>query len=122
MAGDELRDIVLEHLEAIGPVVARRMFGGLGLFFDGLMFGLIIDDRLHFKVDAGSLGDYQAEGAQPFQYDRKGGKRTTLSYWQVPDRLLDDTDDLVVWARRAIEVSRRAARLKQQSATMRQRR
>jgi|SRR5579862_2940803 len=90
------------------PVTVRRMFGGAGLFCDGLMFGLIVRDVVYLKVDDSSIPDFEREGSRPFTYTRsKRASRVALSYWQLPDRLYDDPDELAVWAARAFAIAER---------------
>lgn len=71
------------RLQALGPVRARAMFGGHGVFLDDRMFALIADGRLYFKVDAASEPTFAAAGGEPFVYDRKG-RPARLGYWAVP--------------------------------------
>ncbi len=107
MADTAYADFVLEQLEPLGGVGARRMFGGVGLFRDGLMFGLIATDTLYLKVDDMTRGDYEAAGAGPFLYVREG-REIALSYYEAPAELFDDPDELSDWARRAFEAAMRA--------------
>ncbi|MDX2204476.1 MAG: TfoX/Sxy family protein [Hyphomicrobiaceae bacterium] len=97
-----------ELMQPLGPVTARRMFSGAGLFCDGLMFGLIIGDVLYLKADEASRGRFEAEGAGPFVYTAKG-RSVAVGYWRAPERLLDEPDELVDWSRTAFAVARRAA-------------
>jgi DNA transformation protein len=101
MADAELKLLLEELLAPLGPVMLKRMFGGYGVFLDGLMFGLVSDDRLYFKTSEVSRAAFEAEGLGPFTYTKKGATAVLTSYWQVPDRLLDDSDELVEWARTA---------------------
>ena len=98
-----------EMLAPLGGVSARRMFGGLGLFRDGLMFGLVMRGELYLKVAPDETAPFAAEGGAPFCYAGKGGKVTIIaSYWRAPDRLGDDPENLVAWARRACAAAERA--------------
>lgn len=97
-----------ECLSGLGPVTIKRMFGGAGVYCDGVMFGLIDDDVLFLKADDTSKAAFEAEGLGPFVYDGKG-KPITMSYWRAPERLSDDPDEMVAWARAALDVARRAA-------------
>ena len=103
----EYTEYLREVLAAPGPVTARRMFGGHGLFHAGLMFGLVIDETLYLKTDATNRRDYEAMALPPFCYDKRG-KRICTSYYQAPDEILDDADMAARWARRAFEAARRA--------------
>lgn len=100
-------DFVLEMLEPMGGVNARRMFGGVGLFRSGVMFGLIGSDTLYFKVDEQNQGAYEDAGTGPFTY-RREGREIALSYYEAPPDLFDNADDLSDWARRALEAALRA--------------
>ena len=104
----EYLDFVAEALEAFGPVDTRRMFGGAGLFREGLMFALIADEQLYFKTDDENRPDFEAEDCPPFVYEAKGGKRTVMSYSLAPERLYDDPEEMAEWARRAFDAALRA--------------
>jgi DNA transformation protein len=94
---------------AFGPVDVRRMFGGAGIFADGTMFALVVDDVVYLKADAATVADFEREGAAPFSYATKAGRRAVMSYWRMPERLYDDTDALARWAGAALEAARRSA-------------
>ena len=106
---DLFRTFVADQLSVVGPVVLRSMFGGAGVYRDGLMFALIAFDTLYFKADAGNRPDFEAEGTSPFSYETKNGRNTIMSYWQVPERLYEDADEMRDWARKAIEAAVRAS-------------
>lgn len=110
-ASDSFIAHLTESLAGLGPVAVKRMFGGGGVYADGVMFGLIADDVLFLKADEASKAAFEAEGLGPFVYDGKG-KPMTMSYWQAPERLHDDPDEMVAWARAALSVARRAAAAK----------
>ena len=85
-----------------GRIALRRMFGGEGIFVGELMIGIVIDDQIYLKAGDATRGDFEAEGARPFTYRRgKEQAATSLSYYTVPDRLLDDPEEFAVWARKA---------------------
>ena len=111
-APDKLTAYLLELLAPIGPVSARRMFGGVGLFHGGLMFGLIARGELFLKVGDANRSAYEAAGQAPFSYATKNGSHTITSYWRCPPELLDDAEALQVWARQAVEAAVVAARAK----------
>ena len=104
---EEFSEFLSELLTGLGEVSIRRMFGGAGLFMDGLMFGLIADDVLYLKADDRTIPESEAEGMAPFVYEGKG-KPISMSYWRVPDRLMDEPDELTAWARKAFGVAQRA--------------
>jgi DNA transformation protein len=99
---------LLDLLRAWPGVQAKAMFGGHGLYQDGLMFGIVIEERLYLKVDAETVEAFTARGLGPFTYETKGGKRSSLRYHLAPHEALDDPAEMVVWARRAHEVALRA--------------
>lgn len=96
-----------EAFDLFGPVSARRMFGGHGLYHDGLMFGIVVDDTLYLKADAQSAGEFTARGLAPFEYVRNG-KPVQLSYYRAPDEILEDRELAAAWARRAFAAALRA--------------
>lgn len=100
---------VIDQLAPFGAVSARRMFGGAGLFRDGLMFGLIADETLYLKADRACRATFAAAGAEPFAY-RRAGRSVALSYLSVPAEVLDDADALSAWAEAAFAAALRAAR------------
>ncbi len=104
----DFRDFVLDQLSNM-QFDQRSMFGGVGLFQDGLMFAIIPrSDTLFFKTDEVTVGDYESLGARPFTFERNGVQRTMGGYYEVPAELLEDPDELVKWAERAVAVASRA--------------
>jgi DNA transformation protein len=95
------KSFVQDLLADFGPVSIRRMFSGAGVYADGVMFAILADDTLYLKADEVSARAFAAEGKGPFTYRPKGRGPVALSYWEVPERLLDDPEELVTWARRA---------------------
>jgi len=95
----EYLDYIMDQLKSFGPVTTKRMFGGAGLYHQGAFFGLVADDVLYFKVDDGNKADYEAAGSGPF----KPFGTYTMSYYEVPADVLEDPDELVLWARKAFE-------------------
>ena len=96
---------VQDLLSEFGPVSIRNMFGGAGIYADGVMFAILVDDTLYLKADTPSARDFAAEGKRPFTYRPKGRAPVAMSYWEVPERLLDDPEELATWARRAHAVA-----------------
>jgi DNA transformation protein len=99
---------IAELFAAYGAVAVRRMFGGAGVFAEGLMIALVVDGVIFLKADARTIPQFEREGLAPFSYRAKGGTRTLTSYWRMPERLYDDPDELAVWARRALESAKRS--------------
>ncbi|MGI9403556.1 MAG: TfoX/Sxy family protein [Hyphomicrobium sp.] len=110
-ASEGFIELLKDSMRGLGPVSVRRMFGGAGIYADGVMFGLIADDTLYFKADEKTKRDFEAEGLAPFVYEG-GGRKISMSYWRIPERLLDDPDEMVDWARTALGVAQRAAAAK----------
>lgn len=108
--------LTIDLLAGAGPVTVRRMFGGAGLYSDGVMFALVIDDTLYLKADDATKPRFEAEGGRAFVYNGKT-RPVAMSYWRVPDRLLDDGDELTVWAREAIAVARRTSAARSRTRT-----
>lgn len=104
----EFQAFVAELLAPVGPVAIRRMFGGAGAFYDEVMFALIADEVLYFKVDDSNRADFEAAGKGPFQYDTKNGRRALGGYYELPDELFEAPEELAAWARRSIDVALRA--------------
>ena len=101
-------EYVAEQMEPFGRFAVRRMFSGAGLFRDGLMFALAIEDVLYFKADDTNRGGFERAGTGPFTYERSG-KQFSLAYFEVPADVLEDADQLSGWARQAHGAALRAA-------------
>lgn len=86
------------------------MFGGTGIYVGERMFALEADGQLYLKADRATLPDFKAEGSEPFTYISKNDRRSTMSYWRVPDRLLDDGQELAEWARKALAAAERSVK------------
>jgi DNA transformation protein len=96
-------DDLFQHF---GRIEVRRMFGGEGIFAGDLMIGIVVDDQIYLKAGDGNRADFEAEGSRPFTYTRgKERKATSLSYYTVPEQLLDDAEEFGQWARKAHEVA-----------------
>jgi len=106
MDADYLQDL----FASFGPITIRSMFGGQGLYADGLIFGLIVNDEIYLKADKDTAPLFEAEGSTPFTYDGKA-KPVVMPYWRMPDVAMDDPDAIALWARRAHEVARRSKKV-----------
>lgn len=111
MASSDYRDYVLDVLGSFGEVTAKAMFGGHSLYKNGVIFAIIADDVLYFKVGDSNRADYMAYGSQAFTYEAKG-KRVSMSYWQVPLEVMEEGAELVQWAEKAYQVGCKSAHKK----------
>jgi DNA transformation protein len=102
MVRDSFVEYVLDQLHRLGPVEARSMFGGHGLYHERVFFGIIAGGRLYFKTDETTRGEYEDRGMGPF---RASQKQTLTSYYEVPVDVLEDDEELAAWARRALAVA-----------------
>ena len=103
MAPDDIREL----FSAYGPVVVRRMFGGAGVYADGLMFALVYDGVVYLKADAHNAPAFERERLEAFTYSRRGERASLPSYRRMPDRLYDDPAELASWARRSLAAAQR---------------
>jgi DNA transformation protein len=121
MPGDSFKDFVLDQLSGLPDVRAKTMFGGHGLYQADRFFGILMDGRLYFKADEDSRAAYLERGMGPFIYEK--AKRTlTMRYFEVPSEVLDNHEELITWARRAIQASLPRARKTPQKPPARARR
>ena len=102
-------ETIKELFAEFGAVSVRRMFGGQGIFVDGMMFALVARDVIYLKADTETIPAFEQEGLAPFSYATRNGEHTLTSYWRMPDRLYDDTEELARWARAAHAVAQRKA-------------
>lgn len=102
---------IVDLMESFGPVSARSMFGGHGIFLNGLMFGLVADSVLYFKVDKELEQDFLARGLEAFTYEKKG-KTFKMSYYQAPEETLENEEEMGLWAQKAYSAAVRSAKSK----------
>jgi DNA transformation protein len=108
-ASDTFAEFLREQMAPLGPITMRRMFGKTGVFCDGVMLGMVRENTLYFRVDDQNRGAFkEAQSFPPLNYEKKGGS-IDLSFWRVPERLFDEPDELVTWARAALGAARRVA-------------
>jgi DNA transformation protein and related proteins len=101
-AGGQFADYAVELLAPLGFVITKRFFGGIGLYRDAILFGMIWDETLYFRVDAASRPHYEAAGGQPFRYATKTGTRVIAGFFTVPEDWFEAPDELCNRARMAI--------------------
>ena len=102
---NEFLSYIVDQLSTVGPVNARKMFGGAGVYLNGLMFGLVSSDVLYLKVDDSNRPDYEKAGSQIFQ--PWPDKPNTMPYYEVPADVLDDRMLLKQWAEKSVKVARK---------------
>jgi DNA transformation protein len=108
-ASDAFAEFLEDQLAPLGAITTRRMFGKTGVFCDGVMLGMVRDNILYFRLDDGNRDLFQeAEAFAPLNYEKQGAL-IDLAFWRAPERLFDDPDELLVWARAALAAARRVA-------------
>jgi DNA transformation protein len=110
------RDFLIDLFADFGPVTIRRMFSGFGISADGTNFALALRAGLYFRADETTIPQFEAEGSLPFSYQTRTKTVTVNSYWQLPARLFDDSEELSNWARAALAAAQRAALRKRPKA------
>ncbi|HET9549260.1 MAG TPA: TfoX/Sxy family protein [Candidatus Binatia bacterium] len=105
---ESFKDFVLDQLRGLDDVEARRMFGGYGLYQDETFFGIIHKDRVYFKIDDSTVGEYRKRKMKPF---RPNARQTLKSFYQVPLEILEDTERLGEWTARAISSQKKIRNL-----------
>ena len=108
----EYLEYVLEQLERLGGVAARRMFSGFGLYQHEVFFGLIFSDTLYFKVNDANRPDYESRGMRRFQ-PYKDKPHLSFTYYEVPAEVLEDREQLTLWATRSVQAAIASALEKQ---------
>jgi len=119
VASESFAEFLREQLAPLGRITMRRMFGKTGVFCDGFMLGMVRDNTLYFRVDDDNRAAFkEAESLPPLNYEKKGGT-IDLSFWRTPERLFDEPDELVTWARAALGAARRVAAKRERTARRR---
>jgi DNA transformation protein len=116
VASDSFAEFLREQLAPLGRVTLRRMFSKTGVFCDGVMLGMVTDNTLYFRVDDDNRAAFkEAEAFPPLNYEKKG-ITIDLSFWRAPERLFDEPDEFVAWARAALAAARRVAAKRERTA------
>ena len=119
VASDSFAEFLKEQLAPLGRVTMRRMFGKTGVFCDGLMLGMVTDNTLYLRVDDDNRTAFQEAASFPPLNYRKKGSTIDLSFWRAPERLFDEPDELVTWARIALAAAGRVAAKRERAAPRR---
>lgn len=109
MADESFKEFVLDQLSALPDLRAKAMFGGVGLYQADVFFGILMEGRLYFKTDEQTRAAYLDRGLGPFVYE-KARRTIAIHYYEVPPEVLENRDDLVAWAGRAIQAAARSAK------------
>lgn len=107
----EFVQLVVEQMALIGRPRVRAMFGGYGVYLDDCIFAIIVDDRLYFKVDSSTRGEFEAKGLSPFTYIARG-KSVTMQYFEAPPEVFEEPEAMRRWAKKAYGVAIRAKKTK----------
>ena len=112
----EFVEHVVESLRAFGPVEARSMFGGWGLYHEGLFFALVADDVLYLKADDENCAEFDARGLDHWVYEPRKGERIVTKYRQAPEEGFENATVMAKWARSAYGAALRSAAKKARRA------
>ncbi|HYM03642.1 MAG TPA: TfoX/Sxy family protein [Stellaceae bacterium] len=119
VASDGFAEFLREQLAPIGRITMRRMFGKTGVFCDGYMLGMVRDNTLYLRIDDDNRATFnEAASSPPLNYEKKG-ETIDLAFWRAPERLFDEPDELVAWARAALGAARRVAAKRKRTAPRR---
>jgi len=112
MANSGYVEYVLDVLSTCGNIKAKKMFGGHGIYKDGIFFALIAGDCLYFKVDEHNLSFYKKSGSKPFSYEGKNKKMVVMSYWEVPADILENHNKLMELVGASVQAAKRVKKVK----------
>ena len=119
VASEGFAEFLRDQLAPLGRITLRRMFGKTGVFCDAFMLAMVRDNTLYFRVDDGNRAAFaEARAFPPLNYGKKGAT-IDLSFWRAPERLFDEPDELVAWARAALAAARRVAAQRERTAPRR---
>ena len=111
----DLADHLNDVFRLFGPIEVRRMFGGYGVYREGLMFGLVSDETLYLKADAENAPQFRKLGLTQFEYHRKG-RATKLSYYAAPETVMEDCTEAARWGQLSFEAALRGLAAKRRSS------
>jgi DNA transformation protein len=119
VASMSFADFLREQLAPLGHVSTRRMFGKTGVFCDGVMLGMVTENTLYFRVDDDNKAVFkEAEAFPPLNYAKQGAT-IDLAFWRAPERLFDEPEELITWARAALAAAHRVAAKRERNAPSR---
>lgn len=109
VASTEFASFLRDQLAPLGGVTVRRMFGKSGVFCEGVMLGMVTENVLYFRVDDQNRDTFKEAESFPSLNYVKQGCTIDLSFWRAPDRLFDEPEELITWARAALAAAHRVA-------------
>jgi DNA transformation protein and related proteins len=116
VASSSFAEFLRDQLAPLGHITMRRMFAKTGVFCDGVMLGMVSDNTLYLRVDDGNRAAFKEAAAYPpLNYEKKG-ETIDLAFWRAPERLFDEPDEFLIWAREALAAARRVAAKREQPA------
>jgi DNA transformation protein len=119
VASESFAEFLREQLAPLGGITMRRMFGKTGVFCEGVMLGVVTENTLYLRVDDENKEAFkEAEAYPPLNY-AKGGGTIDLSFWRIPERLFDEPEEFVAWARSALAAAHRVAAIRERAAPRR---
>jgi DNA transformation protein and related proteins len=95
---------IMEIMHSFGGITSRSMFGGYGLYKNGIIFAIIANDELYFKADDSNILTYKQFGSEPFLHESRG-RKISMSYWKVPMEILEDEEELKIWVEKSYQIS-----------------
>lgn len=98
--------VMNEVFAGIDGITSKPMFGGWGIYQDGVFFALISKGELYSKVDENNQADYEKLGSKPFVYTGHKGKDVTMSYWLLPEEIMENREELEKWIEKSVEASK----------------
>lgn len=107
MGSKEFHDYVMHDvLGEIPGLTSRAMFGGYGIYEHGIIFAIIADGQLYFKANKETESEYKKYGSKPFTYKMPNKKLMTMSYWLLPEEIMENREEIFLWVKKAVAVSR----------------
>lgn len=100
--------LMSDVFQGIEGLSAKPMFGGYGYYMFGVIFAILDQDQIYFKVGEGNIEEFKKMGSKPFRYKMPNGKEISMSYWELPADILEDKDKLIVWIERSVEESKKS--------------
>lgn len=110
-------EFVIEQMSFVEGLRVRAMFGGHGVYQGDCIFAIIVDDRLYFKADPTTRGEFEAKGLSPFTYVARG-RSVTMQYFEAPPEVFEEPEAMCTWVKKALEVALRAKKPKTSSKAL----